>query len=46
MVQSLNKKYILRKKDFIKSFPKNDLDSPNNPYREDLSFFLIFKCQK
>ncbi len=36
----LNKKYILGKKEFIKSFPRNDLDSPNNPNREDLSIFF------
>ena len=39
-MEPLNKKCILGKKEFIKSFPRNDLDSPNNPNREDLSFYF------
>jgi hypothetical protein len=39
-ISMINKKYILEKKEFIKSFPIKDLDSPNNPNREDLSFYF------
>lgn len=36
----INKKFIHENKEFIKSFPIKDLDRPNNPYRENLSFYF------
>ena len=39
-VSMINKKYIHEKIEFVKFFPVKDLDSPNNPHRENLSFYF------
>ena len=36
----INKRYQPEKIDYIKKFPRDYLDHPNNPYKEDLAFYF------
>mgnify|MGYP001162260822 FL=1 len=36
----INKRYQSEKIDYIKKFPRDNLDYPNNPYKEDLAFYF------
>ena len=34
------KESITKRIDYIKKFPRDNLDYPNNPYKEDLAFYF------